>query len=261
MAPAYSFIPTESSYPASAGTVPAMLGTPGADTLAGTPASDVVFGRDGNDVLRGHGGNDTLCGNEGDDVIDGGADLDIAIYAGPRSSYGILVQAHGVSVLDRAGQEGVDYLVNVERLAFDDRSVALDLGANAGRAAMLLGAIFGLEALYNRESMGRALSVYDAGRMDAEIMERAIQMRWNYATPTNEQFVNTVYQNVYGHAPSSAEFEHYMARLETGRDTLSSLGMLAQYSDANVAHIDLVGLAQTGVEYSPFVVQIQLVTE
>ncbi|MDP3139093.1 MAG: DUF4214 domain-containing protein [Burkholderiaceae bacterium] len=254
----YTFIPDTSGTVAG---VPAMLGTEYADTLTGTAVADVIFGRGGNDVLRGLGGNDTLCGNDGDDVIDGGVGLDTAVYADTRSAYQIVPQAHGVTVLDRSGNEGVDYLVNVERIAFSGYSLAMDLDASAGRAAMLLGAIFGMDALYNRESMGRALSVYDAARMDAEIMERAIQMRWNYATPTNEQFVSTVYQNVYGHAPLAAEFEHYMARLDSGQDTLGSLGMLAQYSDANATHINLVGLAQTGVEYSPFVVQVQTVTE
>lgn len=264
MSTVYTFIPAIPSAfgaAASAASVPALVGTAGADTLTGSPAADVIFGSAGNDVLRGLAGKDTLCGNEGDDLLDGGADLDTAAYAGPRSSYAVMTQAHNsITVLDRAGKEGVDYLVNVERLAFCDYSLAFDLDASAGRAAMLLGAIFGPESLRNKETMGRALSAYDIARTDAEVMERAIQVRWNDAAPSDAEFVDTVYRNVHGHAPLQADFDHYVARLESGEDTLVSLGVLAQYSNVNVVHIDLVGLARNGVEYSPFVAQTQTVT-
>ena len=73
------------------GTVPFIVGTPGADVLVGTGVHDVLSGRGGDDCLFGLGGEDRMTGGTGvdllnggssDDRINGGAGVDLLIGGG-----------------------------------------------------------------------------------------------------------------------------------------------------------------------------------
>lgn len=101
-------------------------GTANADTLNGTTNADIINGLAGNDVISGLAGADTLNGGDGDDTvnggggndaIDGGAGTDVAVFTGNRAAYQ-LSEAGGVTTI--TGPDGVDTLVNVERLRFAD---------------------------------------------------------------------------------------------------------------------------------------------
>ena len=98
--------------------------------------NDGFQGNDGNDSIRGGGGGDWLRGGAGDDYIDGGDDgvdtngnpqQDNAQYSGEFSNYLISRNADGsITVKDnRPDGDGVDTLVNVESLGFQDRWVQL----------------------------------------------------------------------------------------------------------------------------------------
>jgi len=88
-------------------------GGSGDDVLSGTPGDDQIFGNDGNDMLNGIAGNDFL---------DGGNGLDTARFSGLMSSYTI-TRAGTSGTL--TGPDGTDSFSSVERLQFDDQSLAL----------------------------------------------------------------------------------------------------------------------------------------
>ena len=88
-------------------------GNSGDNVLSGTPGDDQIFGNDGNDVLNGIAGNDFL---------DGGNGLDTARFSGLMSSYTI-TRAGTSGTL--TGPDGTDSFSSVERLQFDDQSLAL----------------------------------------------------------------------------------------------------------------------------------------
>jgi Ca2+-binding RTX toxin-like protein len=88
------------------------------DFLTGDGNANRLSGLAGDDELRGLGGNDVVTGGAGDDSIDGGDGTDTAVFSGNRSAYTITVSSGVVTV---AGPDGVDTLVNVERLQFADR--------------------------------------------------------------------------------------------------------------------------------------------
>ena len=69
---------------------------------------------------------------------------------------------------------------------------------------------------------------------------------------THESFVALLYANVTGAAPGSADLAHYTRLLDTGMATQSSLALLAAQGGANLARIDLVGLADHGLAYVPY---------
>jgi len=91
-----------------------LLGNDGDDTLTGTTLGDWITG--GN-------GNDTLFGGLGDDSLVGSAGVDIAVFDGNRSQYAIAYSGGGNALV--SGVDGVDRVLSVERLQFDDVTIRL----------------------------------------------------------------------------------------------------------------------------------------
>lgn len=208
------------------------------EKFVGTGHGDIVTGNDANNVfVLGLGSN----------VADGGAGIDLVQYAGNRAGYqgsgtgggGIQVTGNGVS----------DTLSNVERLAFADSKLALDVGGNAGTAAKVLGAVFDAPIIRSEAgSVGLALAKVDAGMSYTDLLALALDFRLG-AGRTHEQVVDLLYTNIAGVAPTAEQAAPYLAQLYGGSSTQASLGVMAAETAENAAQIDLVGLAQTGLIY------------
>ena len=50
----------------------------------------------------------------------GGGHIDTAVFTGPRANYTVTSPATMVTVTDNVGTDGVDTLLNIERLQFAD---------------------------------------------------------------------------------------------------------------------------------------------
>ncbi len=218
--------------------------------LIGNEVPETLAGSNGNDVLQGSGGDDVLQGGAGDDLLQGGAGIDTAVYAQARSQYTLAQHAARIS----GGTEGSDLLQQVERLRFSDTSVAIDLAGNAGSTAQILRALFGSAALSNKGFVGAGLSLFDGGMSYADVVALAI------ATPEFEQlagshsnaaFVTTVYRNVVGVAPTAAERDSFVAQLDNGTYTQTSLGVMAAQIALNAQGVEITGLADTGIAFTP----------
>jgi hypothetical protein len=148
--------------------------------------------------------------------------------------------------------EGTDTLVNVDRVSFSDLNIALDLNANAGLVAKTLGVVFGKDAVANKYFVGIGLHFVDALNFSyPSLMELAINARLG-ANATNAQVVDLLYTNVVGQAPDAATRKTFTDLLDNGTFTVGGLGVLAADTELNKVNINLVGLAQTGLEYTPF---------
>ncbi|MES3001091.1 MAG: hypothetical protein V4787_10405 [Pseudomonadota bacterium] len=219
-------------------TASTITGTSNADTLLGTGAGDTVLGLEGNDSITGSGGNDTL---------NGGAGIDTAFYTGARSGYTVSKIDTGFTVAGAA--EGTDTLSSVERLHFSDARVALDLDGNAGNVARIIGAVFGSASLSIREYVGIGLGYLDGGMSYQDLMQLAITFQLRASSNSSAAVVNLLYGNVIGGAPSPELLAQYTALLDNHSQTSGSLGVLAASLPTNEAHINLTGLAQTGIEF------------
>ena len=216
-------------------------------TLSGT--NNLVGG--GNALaneLAGNSGNNVLTGGGGDDHIDGGAGIDTASYSGQRSQYSFTVGASSVQVTGTATGEGTDTLVNTERLHFSDVNVALDLSGNAGEVARILGAVFGADSVANHTFVSIGLGIADNGTSYEALMQLALNYRLG-ADASHTAVVNLLYTNVVGFPPDDAARAQFVGLLDNGTYTPASLGVLAANHALNANHIDLTGLAQTGLEY------------
>ncbi len=208
------------------------------------------------DELLGNAADNRLTGNGGDDRIVGGAGIDVAVYSGNRSNYTLTDTGNpvlGYTVAAKTGTEGTDNLFDVERLKFADTSVAIDMDGSAGSAARIIGALFGKQYLQTKEYVGAGLQLFDAGQSMEQVAQCALGtglFKQLAGSGSNSDFVKLVYQNVFGSAPGANDLDNYVRQLDSGEYTQASLAVAAAETDLNKANIDLVGLAQTGIEYA-----------
>lgn len=201
------------------------------------------------DTLAGGDGDDRLAGGDGDDRLLGGAGIDRAVFAGVRAGFEVRHDGAGaIEVQAQAGAAGLDRLQGIERLVFDDRSLALDLDGHAGTTARFLGAVFGPDAVANAHYAGIGLAELAAGRDEASLMALALDARLGPGYGP-EALVGLLYTNVAGVAPGAAELAYWTGTLAAGEYSDVSLALMAAALDLNAANIDLVGLAAGGLAY------------
>ena len=165
------------------------------------------------------------------------------------------LQSFTACLVSWSGRGEMGYLTGVERLAFANTHLALDIDGAAGVVAKTLAAVFGPSYLQNKTYVGLGLALVDGGMSYPELVRQAV------ASPlfaelagsrTHADFVRLVYQNVIGTAPSNDELNHYVGLLETGVYTSHALAYLAAETPFNAQHINLTGLAGTGIEFTPW---------
>lgn len=227
----------------------------GMDVQGGEAAEGFVGGSRA-DVFRGGGGDDVFVGGAGDDRFEGGTGADLARYPGQRGDYRIEGGSGAWTVRDVAGALGTDTLVSVERLGFDGASkvLALDLDGHAGTVAKLIGALFGPGWLQRADIVGVGLALLDDGWSPLQLAQAAVAsslFTTEAGSSSNRDFVVLVYTHVFGRPPGSADLQSFTSLLDRGTYTQASLALLAADSAHNVANIDLVGLAASGLEYLP----------
>lgn len=203
--------------------------------FGGTPGPDVFLGTAGRDEFAGFGG---------DDEIEGGAGLDAALYHANRADAQVLKGFAAWFVV--APGSGTDEVTDVERLHFDDVSVALDVDGSAGQVARILGTLFGTAAVGNRAYAGIGLDLLDDGMAYADLVALALTV---LGPRSNEAFVRSVFENVVGSPPPAPELNYFTGLLDNGTFTQASLALLACNTALVAERIDLVGLAGTGLAY------------
>ena len=213
---------------------------------------EVVLGSNNADKMTGNASNNLFEGRGGNDVLDGGEGRDTAAWSGSLSQYKLSNTQNVYTVEATTGTEGKDQIQNIERLKFQDQSLALDMAGNAGLTAKVLGAVFGKAALSNKQYVGIGLYYLDELSFSyGNLLQLAINTSLG-ANPSNEQVVNLLYTNVIGQAPDTATRKVYTDLLDNKTYTVTGLAVLAADTDYNKANVNLVGLAQTGLAYLPF---------
>jgi hypothetical protein len=182
-------------------------------------------------------------------LIDGGAGLDKIYFENATSAndFKITVFADKINLTDRAGNYPPVEATKVERLVFNDKSIAIDLNGNAGTTAKILGAVFGKDSVSNKNYVGIGLHFLDAGWTYDNLAGLALDAA---GAKTNDQIVSLLWTNVIGTKPTTADKLPLIALLENGM-TAGALAHLAADTSFNATNINLVGLAQTGIEYIP----------
>lgn len=201
------------------------------------------------DTLRGGVGNDLLVGGAGNDRLDGGAGLDTAGFTLGRSAYTLTHTAGGFTVSAKTGSDGIDTLVNIERLKFADMGVALDLNDHAGTVVKFIGAVFGAATVSSPAAVGIGLGLIDGGMSEAALMQYALEVRLGKGfTPAAE--VKLLFENLVGAAPTTEQLAYWTGTLSSGQYTPVGLAQMAAELDLNTNNIGLVGLVDSGVAFT-----------
>ena len=215
-------------------------------------SGDGDFSATGNDLdnaLSGLAGNDTLYGGAGNDELDGGPGRDLAVYGAARIDSAFTATAAGWTIT--TSLDGTDTLARIERLKFADIRVALDIDGHAGTVARILGAVFGPAEVANEVYAGIGLYFLDGGMTYEGLVQLAIDAQLGVGA-SHQAVVDLLYTNVVGTPPPADEAAGFVALLDTHAFTVAGLGIYAADFPLNLINIDLVGLAQQGLEYAPY---------
>ena len=233
-------------------------------TITATNGADKVIGNENDNSLFGLDGNDLLEGGLGNDFIDGGAGLDAVkvndqfgfpnaknylVSKSTDGSWTVSFVGPTIAIYPPPATNGTDKLVNIERLRFTDKSFALDLDGNAGKAAKIIGSVLGSASVANPTFVGIGLNYLDKGMSYPELGELALKA---IGAVNADAIVSTLWRNVVGFEANSEQKSPYIKMLSEGMK-FGDLVVLAADTSLNTTNINLVGLAQTGIEYIPII--------
>ena len=148
-------------------------------------------------------------------------------------------------------------LEGVTRVAYTDKSTAFDITGTAGDVYALLKAGFGI---VNTTYEGIGIKLEDAGTTSAAIAQAIVTSTpFITANPDIATFVNNVYTNVMGVAPTPTQASPYISALATGSTTQAALLNAAAHLTTFQQTIGLVGvapattgvLAGSGIDFIP----------
>lgn len=203
----------------------------------------LYYGTASSERITGNTGDDRILSLGGSDYINGANGCDTAVFnfanskSVSKNTQGNYVIAHGADKTE---------VVNVERLEFSNTSVALDINGNAGTVAKILGATFGKNTVANKQYVGIALDLMDQG-MSAKDLALATLNLQKATTP--EQVASLMWTNIVGRAPTYEEKVPLLQIINT--TSPSEFALLAADTALNIQNINLVGLATTGLEFTP----------
>jgi len=231
--------------------------------------SDASIG--GMDQVQGGTSIDRFTGYGGNDYFDGKTGVDTAVYRGAMKDYTMALS----TVIDRtdpaalnrltanivtdtiANRDGVDTLINVERLEFSDTTIATDTakGFNAGDAYRLYKAAFNRTP--DAAGLGYWVKTLDEGSNTllkaAEGFLRAPEFISKYggANPSNDFYVDKLYQNVLGRTGESGGVTYWNGELNAGR--MSKAAVLVQFASSPENITQVADLIANGISYTKYV--------
>ena len=202
----------------------------------------------GGGTLRGTAANDYMVNTGGSDVVNGGTGTDTVKYYGNAGLYAITASSAGASV---TGNGGTDTLFSVERVAFDDRMVALDTEGVPAQAYRIYQAAF--DRAPDLAGLGYWIAQMDAGaglKAVAQAFIDSAEFHAMYgAAPGHRDMVTKFYQNVLHRAPDQAGLDYWVGVLD--RHQTDAAGVLMGFSESPENAAQLVGAMSAGIAYIP----------
>jgi hypothetical protein len=203
-----------------------------------------VMAGDGNDQI-------TLLG--GAHTVDGGAGIDtvrLSMAHADATIQRIGTAGATFTVTDKAGT--IEQLTGVERIAFSDATVALDIDGNGGQVYRIYQAAFnrapdpgGLGYWINAMDHGQSVASVAGGFVDSDEYHKAYG-----GVASNRELVNRFYENILHRAPDAGGLDFWAGVLD-GK-AAGTADVLAAISDSAENKAGLIGVIGNGFEYTPF---------
>jgi hypothetical protein len=200
-------------------------------------------------------------GRVGDGTVDiqvdvtGTSGVDTYTMGGASTEYTITKTANNIE-LDSTLATNVEFnLANHERVVFTDKAIAYDAAGRAGDVYALLAAALGTTDV-TKAYTGVGINLADKGWTNKQLAEALLNTdvyKTDAGGVSNETFIKHVYKNVFGTDATLTQVTDYTTWMTNGKlsqaDVLVAASELASFETA----IGLVGLATTGIEYTPVV--------
>ena len=230
-------------------------GTGTDDTLqeSSAAAKDIFIAGAGNDQIIAQSGKNLIIGGSGDDRITGGVDVDTALFSINSSEVHLVQNANGsITVATGQNSEGTDTLVSVERLNFNDVSVAFDVGAAAGEAYRLYKAAF--DRAPDLEGLGYWINSLDdggtlTGAAGGFIGSPEFQALYGSGS-SDRTFVERLYNNVLDRSPDEAGYNYWLGQMGQG---MTRESVLINFSESNENKVNVSDLVANGIQYQEWV--------
>jgi hypothetical protein len=191
---------------------------------------------DGDDTYIGSSGNDLFNAWLGNDRYDGGAGTDTVYYSASKTDFAVSANGNGLTL---NGLGKTDSLVNIERIKFDDGTLAVDVnaGQNAGSGYRLYQAAFdrkpdndGLKFWINSLDSGNSLQQVAKGFVDSA--------EFQALNPGQDQntLVNNLYQHVLHRGADADGLQFWNTQMSAG---MTAAQLLVSFSESqeNIANV------------------------
>ena len=185
-------------------------------------------------------------------MIYGGPGIDTAVYAGTRLGHAITATSNSDSnVKDLKitnSSNGTDTLIGVERIKFDDITLAFDTSGNAGQTYRLYQAAF--KRTPDKAGLSGWINAIDNGMSLASVANSFIQsaeFKSLYGVnPTDSQLVTLLYTNALNRTADTAGLNYWVGQLSNGAQTRAQA--LIGFSESTENQAALIGIIQNGIE-------------
>ena len=198
-------------------------------------------------------------GRVGDGTVDvtvdvtGTAGVDTYTMGGASTEYTITKTAGNVE-LDSTLVSNIEFnLADHERVVFTDKAIAYDATGRAGDVYALLAAALGTADVTNAYK-GIGIYLADAGWTNKQLAEALLATdvyKTDAGGVSNETFIKHVYKNVMGTNATLADVTAYTTWMTANNYSQADVLVMASELAAFETAIGLVGLATTGIEYTP----------
>lgn len=178
-----------------------------------------AIGGSGNDTFTGNIANNVFKGNSGNDYMDGGSGINTSLYNGLISDY-LINKAAGAIADKVAGRDGVDTIVNIQRLTFSDFTDLLNMSSKSDNIVYNL-----YQTAFGRFADESGFTVW-ANSVDTDgvtltqvanafISSPEFTAKYG-ANVANADFLAAAYQYSFGRAPDSAGLSYWTKALDAG---------------------------------------------
>jgi hypothetical protein len=196
-------------------------------------------------------GADTVIGSAGNDFLNGYGGIDTAVYRGTAASYTLRGSDSSFAV---TGAAGSDTLINVERLAFTDKHIAIDVGANDNGGTIYRLYEAALDRTPDAMGLGFWMNRLDKGASVVDIAAGFIAST-EYATlysgvTSNTALVTKYYTNILERTPDAGGLAFWAGQLDSGRASTAQVLEAISDSAENIAAV--APLIANGFEYVPY---------
>ena len=193
-------------------------------------------------------GDDIFYATNAPDAFDGGAGRDTLIYKGYHGDFQFNLGGDYTRIISRSDPADVDTLISIERAAFWDGTMALDVGAGetAGSAYRLYQAAF--DRTPDTAGLSYWISAMDKGMSLGEVASyftKSPEFIGIYGSaPSNEQLLTGYYNNVLDRDPDASGKAYWLEKMQQG---LPNSEVLAYFSESPENQIKLQGVLENGI--------------